>query len=176
MSWDQVLARAAVTPAARAALPAVNHLLLYSVAARYEPSHVEDVFDTEMWRVPYLTAVEQSLWAGQLHDGELAAARAVLAVLPALMDRFRSILAGAYVPPEDVKAALNELVQRSDRTLQPEDHKAAPHCPRCGSCDVDTHFSSSTGVRAYEASCEACGYYAAWREDEQPVHPWGTVP
>ncbi len=174
MHWEEVLHIAATTPDARAGLPDIETLLVRAVAGRYEPEHVEAVFDGELWRVPFLTAVEQSLWAGSLHAEQLGAARAVLVIFPTLMDRFRAILAGSYIPPDDVKAALHDLVQRAGRTQSPDNNPSGPHCPRCGSHEVDTRHSNSAGARAYEAGCDACGYYAAWHEDDQPVHPWGS--
>jgi hypothetical protein len=175
MQWEQILNEAAAGTAAAQHLPAIITLLTRAVAGRYEPEHVEAVFDSELWKVPYLTSLEQALWAGSLHDEQLEAARAVLAVFPTIMDRFRAILAGSYIPPDDVKEALTTLVNRASRTQHPVGDASAPHCPRCGSYDIDTQHSNSSGARAYEAACDACGYYAAWSEDEQPVHPWGPA-
>jgi hypothetical protein len=175
MQWEQVLTEAAAGNDAAPHLPAIITLLTRAVAGRYEPEHVEAVFDSELWKVPYLTSLEQCLWAGSLQDQQLQEARAVLVVFPTLMDRFRAILAGSYIPPDEVKEALATLASRAGRTQHPVNDPGAPHCPRCGSYDIDTQHSNSSGARAYEAACDACGYYAAWREDEQPVHPWGSA-
>jgi hypothetical protein len=171
MDWRTVLERAAPGRESRKEMLALRSLLRRAVSGDYSETDVVAAFDAELWRVPYLQVVERRLWNEPLDEVDRQSARAALVVLTPLMDRLRTIIVGARVPSEQVQAALERLVVLASAPVREVDGGGV-RCPRCGSSGVDTRHTNSSGVRAYEAGCEACGYHSAWSEDTQPVHPW----
>ena len=181
-NWKDTLGSAAECSGdARSLVEPVIELLERSLGGSYSEADVATVFDAQMFKVPFVVAVENAAQGAdrrQWPAERLAAVRAVLSVLPALLDRLATISVGQTAPPDAVTEALEGMAAlahndpAAEQTARQRWRPGDPMCPRCGSTRVLTQHTSATGERVYETRCEACHNYDSWHAGDRDDHKW----
>jgi hypothetical protein len=175
--WRDTLRRAsAVSPDAAAALPAMLDFLEAADAGRASASTVSMTLGEIANRKPtFVDAVDAALRGGTRKEPTLAAARAVLYVLPRLFDRVVALAPMHGVDPAGVRESLAALVAH-DAAVAGKGVGTGPlACPRCRSRDVDDRHTNELARRFTEARCNACGAYASWFDGDADERTWDAT-
>ena len=164
MKWREIISNVAANIGDNHDATRLIRLIERADAEVYTPDDLRGVFDERLDRVPFLDALVSALQSN--HDAWppelLAQARAVLRVLPLLLQDLRSIRAGY---PARIETVVRELTAMEEASNIREPLKPGrPHCPRCGSQRLDTRKTTAFGTNLYERLCLACGDMQEWED------------
>ncbi len=181
MSWRQTLAAAAAIdpsievhrPALESVIETVSHgdipdaSRLRQVLGIAEESGQEAADELPPSDPPFLRALSNVVRANhdRLSQPELTAARTVLRELEPLLTSLRYVANGSPLPSGSYAAA--NVLARMSNPSAPDGPAGSLRCPRCGSRAVSRRYDDYNGRRLYEATCDACGLYESWFEDEE---------
>ena len=168
MNWQETLAAASgVSQDAGGHIPALVALLREAEAGSAEAAHVERVYDSDLWQVPFVVALDRGIRSSERDrwpTDALGAARACLRFLPSLLDSLRTITIGCTVPPDRVTSDLTALVvaAATDTSREAEarslgESRDRATCTRCASVRTETRTTTAVRPALTEIRCDACG-------------------
>lgn len=164
MTWSEIIEHVEKAIGRRAEGRALVTLIERADAGSYADADVHAVVGDGAGPAPFLAALDQALRA---HHSDwppalLAQARAVMLVLPELLNRLRRIQSGRPMPSTNVRSVLRRL-ERAAMQIEPP-ASGERTCPRCGSSRTEARRTTAFGTNHYERRCEACGHVEEWDE------------
>ncbi len=172
--WRAILLTAVEgTPAEHQLQPVLGALdLAFVDPDRLLPSRITALFADEAMTRPLITAVLARA-IDRLEGDCLAAARAVLACLPAVLEELTEAVTGAEAQTSVLLSRLLALETAYGTARMARRMAGSPYiCPRCASGHVLEHHNTANGGVVVDLSCELCGEDASFGAGDPRERRW----